>query len=145
MITVKSQFAFFDTKKVSSKVDRMRIRELARAGGFVRTTAKRSIRKRKSSSLPGKPPSSHTGDLKKIFFGYDRQSESVVVGPTKFKRGNDPETLEHGGTTYIYRRDGKTGKMVRTKVRVKARPYMNPALVKTAPRFPGVFKNGLKG
>ena len=145
MITIKSQFAFFDTKKVTRSVDRMRIRSLAQAGGFVRTTAKQSIRKRKKTSVPGKPPSSHSGELKQIFFGYDKRSDSTLVGPLKFKRGNAPEVLEHGGTTSIYRRNKATGKLEQTKVRIKARPYMSAAAIKAAPRFPGVFKNGLKG
>ena len=143
MITVKSQFAFFDTKKVTSSVDRMRIRGLAQAGGYVRTTAKRSIRTRKAISVPGKPPSSHSGELKKIFFGYDSRSDSTVVGPLKFKKGNVPEVLEHGGTTTVYQRNKQTGRLDKKRIKIKPRQYMQPALVKTAPRFPGVFKGKL--
>ena len=130
MLRVRAQFSFFDTPRVVRSVDRMRRRELARAGGFVRTTSRRSIRKRKGTSLPGRTPHSHTGDLKKIYFGYDDATDSTVVGPLGFKKSNAPSTLEHGGFTLIRRRDPKTGHVTRKRVFIKKRPYMEPALMK---------------
>ena len=50
----------------------------------VRTTARHSIHKRKRTIAPGEPPSSHTGLLRRfIFFGYDRERRSVVIGPAR--------------------------------------------------------------
>src|SRR5690606_28852572 len=92
---------FFDRKAVTSRVDRATRRVLSRFGAFVRRTARSSIRKRKRTSEPGKPPSSHTGMLKKfIFFGYDPRRDSVVIGPVRLSqkgRGEAPSLLEYGG------------------------------------------------
>ena len=144
MITVRGQFAFFDSPKVVKSVDRMRQRQLARAGGMVRTTSKRSIRKRKKPSLPGNPPHSHTGDLRKIFFGYDKSNDSVIVGPLGFKNSKAPQALEHGGYVMLRRRDKKTGELVIKPVLIRKRAYMQPALETVAPQIPGLFKNKLR-
>ena len=50
---------FFDKPGVMNRVDRGKMRVLSRFGAFVRKTAIWSIRTRKKSSQPGKPPSSH--------------------------------------------------------------------------------------
>lgn len=145
MITVRSQFNFFDNEKVQKAADRMKIRGLARASGFVRTTARRSIRRRKKNSFPGEPPHAHSGEIKLIFFGYDERTGTSVIGPLDFKRRHIPEVLEHGGTSTGYRRNAKTGQVERVEYQVEARPFMNPALLKAVPVFPGEFKNGLRG
>ena len=78
---------FFDRQAVISKVDAATRRVLSRFGAFVRRSAKSSIRKRKKAAPPGQPPSSHTGLLKKfIFFGYDADRRSVVIGPTRLNQ-----------------------------------------------------------
>lgn len=96
---------FFDSRAVTSRVDPAKRRVLSRFGAFVRTRSKSSIRKRKAASRPGAPPSSHTGLLKKfIFFSYEPQKESVVIGPEKLsgRAGRDvPEILEDGGRTVM--------------------------------------------
>ena len=59
---------FFDRQRVMSG-DRATRKVFSKFGAFVRQTARSSIRKRKSISEPGQPPSSHTGLLKRnIFF-----------------------------------------------------------------------------
>jgi len=145
MISMNTKFAFFDSPKVIRSVDRMKRRELAQAGGFVRTTSRRSIRKRKRVSLPGQPPSSHSGELRQIRFGFDSKRDSVVVGPVKFKKGNIPQALEHGGITTVLRRNPNSGKIEKKRIRIKARPSMDPALQKAIPRFPGLFRDSLRG
>jgi len=126
---------FFDRRAVRGKVDRTTRRVLSRFGAFVRRTARQSIRKRKKPSRPGQPPSSHTGLLKKfIFFGYEPQQRSVVIGPvqlTQKGRGEAPSLLEHGGSATISYR-GK-----RKRARIRQRPFMNPALEKEQPKLPG--------
>ena len=98
---------FFDKKAVTNKVDAGTRRVLSKFGAFVRRTAQSSIRKRKRISKPGEPPSSHIGLLKKfIFFDYNPDSRSVVIGPVRLSqngRGEAPSLLEHGGM-------GKVGK-----------------------------------
>jgi len=98
---VKFKSIFFDRAAVLNAVDKGTKNVLSKFGAFVRTTARHSIKKRKSASPAGSPPSSHTGLLKKfIFFGYDRDEQSVVIGPAKLNSGtNAPHTLEHGGTS----------------------------------------------
>ncbi len=54
---------FFDRKRVVDATDRATRRVLSKFGAFVRQTARRSIRRRRSVSQPGQPPSSHTGLL----------------------------------------------------------------------------------
>ena len=85
MIGMKLQQAkglFFDRASVMSAADRATRRVLSKFGAYVRQTARTSIRKRKSISQPGQPPSSHTGLLKRnIFFVFSPDTQSVVIGP----------------------------------------------------------------
>ncbi len=122
---LKLKILFFDTAKVIAATDRATRKVLSRFGAFVRRTAKGSIRKRKKSAPPGKPPSSHTGLLKKfIFFGYEPKRRSVVIGSvrlTKNNRGDAPSVLEYGGRTTI-REKGK-----KKRVSIRPRPFMGPA------------------
>jgi len=128
---------FFDKKAVTSRTDRTTRRVLSRFGAFVRRTARQSIRKRKKPAPPGKPPSSHTGLLKKfIFFGYEPQKRSVVIGPVRLSqkgRGEAPALLEHGGT-------GKAGKK---RVRYRPRPFMVPAFEKEQPKLPAMWRDSI--
>ena len=97
------KLAFLDTVEVQKQADQATLAGLKKIGAFVRTRARSSIRKRKKSAPPGRPPHSHRGDLKRlIFFTWDPSTRSVVVGPVKFesKQGGmvpAPQLLEHGG------------------------------------------------
>jgi len=136
---------FFDTKTVRAKTDKATRRVLSRFGAFVRQTAKRSIRKRKKASQPGRPPSSHVGRLKKfIYFGFDVVRRSVVIGPVRLTqkgRGAAPPALEHGGvvTMRARRRGGK-----RTRARIRPRPFMGPALEKEKQQLPALWRDSVK-
>jgi len=135
---------FFDRKKVIHAADRANRRNLSKAGAFIRTTAKHSIRKRKAASAPGSPPSSHTGLLRRfIFFGYERARQTVVVGPMRLnqKAGTAPAALEHGGTSFV--EDTRRWRRKR-RLRIAARPFMGPALAKEAPKFPKLWANSIK-
>lgn len=92
---------FFSSKEVQSHVDKETRQVFSKFGAHVRRRARQSIRKRKTASPPGKPPSSHSGKLKRfIFFGYDKTKRSVVVGPVRLtgkNKGDAPELLEYGG------------------------------------------------
>ncbi len=136
---------FFDTDRVKRAADSAARKNLSKAGAFVRTAAKSSIRKRKAISAPGQPPSSHTGLLKKfIFFGYDAARKTVVVGPMRLnqKIGAAPEALEHGGPSTVV--TGRRNRRRKRRIRVKARPYMGPALEKEAPKFAGLWANSVR-
>jgi hypothetical protein len=142
MIRMKPGILFFDSKAVARKVDTATRRVLSRFGAFVRRTARSSIRKRKRTSQPGSPPSSHTGLLKKfIFFGYEPARKSVVIGPVRLSqngRGEAPHLLEYGGTGTVERK----GKRRRAKVR--ARPFMGPAFEKEEPKLAAMWRDSIK-
>lgn len=125
-----TQFVFFDSKLVLRATDRATRKALSKFGAYVRTRARTSIRKRRRVSSPGSPPSSHTGKLKKsVFFGYDVNNKSVVVGPLKY-RTNAADALENGaisgGKTYL------------------PRPFMSPAFRRELPNAPKLFKDSIK-
>lgn len=125
---------FFDAEKVKRALDRGARRGLARYGGFVRTVSRRSIKNRRKSSAPGKPPSSHTGLLRRfIFFFYDLPSRSVVIGPTPINSPGEkgiPERLEKGGTVNRGSRS----------VYYPPRPYMGPAAEEANKRLKDFFE-----
>ena len=145
MIDMRIKSLFFDRPKVQRAMDRAKRRSLSRAGAFIRQRARTSIRKRKRQSRPGQPPSSHTGLLRRfILFGYDRRSDSVVVGPVGFRRSRAPNVLEFGGrTTVELRRRG--GRRQKRTVRIAARPYKRPALEKERTQLPAVWRNSVRG
>lgn len=111
MISVSARIKdfFFDRLKVQNAVDKKRLNLLGAAGGYVRRTARNSMKnkgrarkppknmngtayqrwldeiKNAPSAPPGSPPFCHTDDpvvtLKNILYGYDMSSGGVVVGP----------------------------------------------------------------
>ena len=141
MIGMKFKRMFFTSKAVLSATDRATRRVLSKFGAYVRRTAKSSIRKRKAISAPGKPPSSHTGLLKRfILFGYDPAKRSVVIGPlrlTRGGRGDAPRALEEGGTSRMVRRGRKK------RLKIKARPFMGPAMEKEKPKLPQMWRDSV--
>ncbi|NLW85067.1 MAG: hypothetical protein GXY41_11800 [Phycisphaerae bacterium] len=129
---------FFDSPKVLGAVDTATRKVFSRFGAFVRRTARGSIRKRKASSAPGAPPSSHTGLLKRfIFFSFDPARKSVVIGPmrlTENNRGDAPSALEYGGTVTVDKKN----------VTVRSRPYMGPAFEKEKAALPALWRDSVK-
>jgi phage gpG-like protein len=132
----KMKSMFFDRKAVMSAVDTTTRKVLSKFGAFVRTTARHSIKKRKSAAPAGSPPSSHTGLLKKfIFFGYDKDAKSVVIGPAKLNTGTEaPHTLEYSGVTKVKGR----------KAHIKARPYMHPAFESEKDKLPAMWRDSIR-
>lgn len=124
------QFVFFDKPQVDAAVERGAKRALSRFGAYVRTRARSSIRTRKRASRPGQPPSNHTGDLKKrIYFGYDSQTKSVVAGPLPYHKGV-AHIIEYGG---IY-----------GGILYRARPFMRPAFERELSNAERLFKDQIK-
>ena len=143
---------------MTSAVDRAERRVLSRFGAFVRRTAKQSIRRRKRVSQPGKPPSSHSGELKRmIFFAYDPIDRDVVVGPVRVVttaggKGNRnrrslgtlgdvrtvPALLETGGRV---QRRTKSGTRTLT---YRPRPYMMPAFQKELAKMPDMLEDSVR-
>ena len=146
MITMRIKDMFFDRHVVMAAVDNAKRKVLSKAGAFIRTAAKTSIRKRKGSAPPGAPPHSHEGSLRRlILFGYDKANDSVVVGPVGFKKSDAPSVLEYGGDTVVLRRvGGRGGKLTSQKVKIAPRPYMTPALEKERPKLPLLWRNAVR-
>ncbi|MCW5775997.1 MAG: hypothetical protein KIS87_06130 [Phycisphaeraceae bacterium] len=143
MITMRIKDMFFDRHVVIRAMDSAKRKVLSQAGAFIRTAAKTSIRKRKGTAPPGKPPHSHEGSLRKwILFGYDRASDSVVVGPVGFAKSTAPRALEHGGETVVHTR--RKGRLTSRKVKIAARPFMAPALEKERPKLPLLWRNSIR-
>jgi hypothetical protein len=131
---------FFDRVKVMNAVDKATRGVLSKFGAFVRQRAKTSIRPRKGTSPPGLPPYSHTGLLRRfIFFSYDNERHSVVIGPTLINTPTGaPETLEHGGATTILDRRR------RKRVTIQPRPYMGPAFEAEKAQLPSLWRNSVR-
>jgi len=146
---------FFDRKAVTSRVDKATRRVFSRFGSFVRSTARKSIRKvsgkKKLPSKPGQPPKSRKGHLKRfILFGYDADRRSVVIGPKALGSSpTAPEALEYGGTSRVNVWTGKwlgRGKPERARknVNIRARPYMGPAFERELPQLPQMWRDSVK-
>lgn len=129
---------FFDSEKVLRAVDAGTRKALSRFGAFVRTRARSSMRKRKNGhSRPGQPPFvKEKGLLKKLlFFSYDPQTKSVVVGPARINKSTVPAVHEFGGRL----------KVGRKAVRYRPRPFMGPALKAELPKFADQFRGVVGG
>lgn len=133
---------FFDRPAVIRAMRPARLRYFSRAGGAVRLTARRSMRRKKDpnqASPPGRPPYAHQGGLREgIWYGYDEHRDSVVIGPTLFKSSRvrkgsmtTPALHEHGGRRFNPR-SGQDHVY-------PARPYMQPALDVVQPRLPQMY------
>ncbi len=142
MINLKVRELFFNTKAVTSRVDKATWRVLSKFGAFVRIAARHSIRKRKRISLPGAPPSSHTGLLRRhIYFSYEPQRKTVVVGPVVLGGGEAvvPPLLEHGGRVMGKDRAGKT-----VVKEYRGRPFMGPAFEEVEPKLSAMWANSVR-
>ena len=129
---------FFDRQAVQQAVDKAARKNLSKFGAFVRRIAQTSIRSRKRISEPGQPPSSHTGLLKRhIYFAYDGQKKSVVIGPVAWKKRGSftvPEVLEYGGQV----------REANQRYNYRSRPFMRPAFEKGKARIKDIWKDSIK-
>jgi len=113
----------FDSQKVRRKAKQGSIKSLGHAAATIRLTAKRSIRKRKGPSPKGTPPHTRTKRLpSSILYCVDKTREMAVIGPSRRIVGIAGAEHEHGGR---WRQE-----------QFPRRPFMFPALEKTAPRLP---------
>lgn len=146
---------FLNRSAIANAVDRGRRTALVRGGGYVRKTARNSIKKRKGPSRPGRPPHSRTGLLRAhIYFSWDPGSQTVVIGPAAFAKPTGvPKILERGGSRPSRRNEyaritngvgrDSSGRFtsqaewvkMRGRVRIAARPFMLPAMRKSAPKL----------
>lgn len=133
---------FFDRAAVIGAMDATARKVLSKFGAFVRRSAQLSIRTRKGHSPPGSPPHGHVGLLRKfIFFSWDNDRRSVVVGPAKLNgraSSDAPKALEYGGW---FNRRGRNGPRV---ANYPARPFMGPAFDANLPKLPKMWAGALR-
>lgn len=137
-----SALLFFDRPAVESAVDKATKKALSKFGSFVRKTARQSIRKRKRISREGEPPTNRLGTLKRfIFFAYEPDSKSVVIGPERLSKiGNAPQALEYGGRSMFFNK--RIGKVVSSEI--KEHPYMRPAFAENLPKAAACLRGEIK-
>lgn len=154
---------FFDRAAVIRRTDAATRRNHSKFGAFLRQNARRSLKYQEATSSAGDPPAVHktmtrpgkvskkTGKAGKpqgvsplrefLFFAQDPARKSVVVGPAKLnaKLGDAPRALEYGGTSEVRIPGGGT-----RMVRIRARPYVRPALSETIRELPAIWRDSIK-
>lgn len=151
----QSKQMFFDRQAVIDAVGKANAKNLSKAGAFIRRSARSSLRRRKRASVPGSPPSVHSRDpvasLKNIWFVFDPQSRSVIVGPLKLNgpvrlhgsnRTTVPALQELGGVAVIS--EGPRRRRRERLATYPKRPFMGPALQRELPKFTGLWANSVK-
>ena len=112
-----------DVNKVIRKARRENPRRLGHGAALIRLTARRSIRTSKRPAPKGHPP--HTRGQKRlrnaILYVVERQRERALAGPSHRIAGVSGGEHEHG---------------LDWRKPMDERPFMQPALEKTAPRLP---------
>lgn len=85
-------------------------------------------------SKPGEPPRMIGGQIKQfLFFSYDKDARSVVIGPATIDRPTGaPRVLEESGE--VTTRNGR--------VRIEKRPYMQPAFAANISKLPSLLAGG---
>jgi hypothetical protein len=162
-VDIKIRSLFFDREKIIKAMDRASRRALSRAGAFIRTAARSSIKTRAygTTSTPGQPPFDHTGfalqrenrrrkrlgqaklvrkktafnqGIRAILFGYDDENKSVVIGPLKFGNKGDSTVPS------LLEFGGETTNHRGRQITIKPRPFMAPALKKELPNLPAKWR-----
>lgn len=148
IVTMHLKAFFFDRERVKRAVDAAKLRVLSQIGGTIRKIVRHSIRQRENFNLaspPGRPPYSHQGLLRRlILYGYDRGSDSVVVGPVGSRGSVVPNVLEFGGMSTRTSWDAVNHRIVEKRVRIRPRPYMRPALARELPKIPDRWRGSVR-
>lgn len=143
---------FFDRPAVMKAVEAKERRVLMKVGAYVMTSAKSSIRSKRRPtkgrkrrgrpvkfSKPGEPPISWSRrGIKRIFYYWNREAQTVGVGPEQFGNVDITGTLELGGLAKF--KDPATGNM--KQGRWEPRPFMGPALEKNETKILDIFEDG---
>jgi len=121
----------FDAATVRRRVRQANIESLGRAGGAIRLTARRSIRRSDKPSAPGSPPHTRKGQLSRaIMYAVEQQKQCVVIGPEYATLGPAGVPHEFGGS---FR--GQS---------YQKRPFMGPALMKIKDRLPSQWAGSIR-
>jgi len=130
MITLKMR-SKTNFGRVKKRVDKSKRRVLSKAGSYVFTTARQSIKRRKSKSPVGSPPSTRKGEIKRaVLFAVEPDKDRVTIGPA-FSRIKRVGMAHEFGTRF-------------RKQKFKKRPFMGPAFTKNKDEFPKLWKNSVR-
>lgn len=152
-VTLKNIKIVMNAQAILTPAEKFQNRLLKQFGGYVRTTARRSIRpanRKRQTSEPGQPPLFHRGRLTykdTIFFVVDARRKEVVIGGVLLSDTKSetavPGVLEHGGIAIFRQKRGK-GQVFRKSARVLPRPHMAPAFSKAVDKFlPELIRGGI--
>lgn len=121
----------FDREGLLARVARASKEVLKRMGAYVRTAARRKVKTGEKPSVPGTPPHTRHGALKRgILFGLERGGKSVVIGPSEKFVGTSASAHEFGGA---YKKE-----------RYPKRPLMGPALKESSPHLARLWQDAVK-
>lgn len=121
----------FDADGLVARAAKASVDVLRRMGAYIRRAAQSKVRQSRNPSRSGEPPHTRRGALKRgILFGVDRQSNSIVVGPSIRFVGTSMQAHEFGGG---YKRE-----------RYPKRPLMGPSLRESAPHLAKMWENAVK-
>lgn len=88
----------FNRRAIKRRSDSASVNALFSAAAYVRTTARRSIRKAKKASRPGSPPHTRQGQLRRsILFAVNTSRLFAVVGPAASLISDIARYHEFGG------------------------------------------------
>ena len=125
-VTTKKSF-----DKVKAKSQQGTFKSLGHAAASIRLIARRSIRRRQTAAMPGTPPNTRRGQLKRsIMYSLDKQRGVALIGPDFDVVGAAGKAHEFGGN---FRRE-----------RYPKRPFMGPALEKVKDRLPSMWAGSIR-
>jgi phage gpG-like protein len=125
-VTTKKSF-----DKVKAKSQQGNFKSLGHAAASIRLIARRSIRRRQTAAMPGTPPNTRRGQLKRsIMYSLDKQRGVALIGPDFDVVGTAGKAHEFGGN---FRRE-----------RYPKRPFMGPALEKVKDRLPSMWAGSIR-
>jgi len=125
-VTVKKSF-----DQVKRKAQQGNFESLSHAAASIRLIARRSIRRRQTAAMPGNPPHTRQGQLKRsIMYAIDKQRGVALIGPSFDFIGAAGKAHELGGK---FRRE-----------RYPKRPFMGPALDKVKDRLPSLWTSRMQ-
>jgi len=130
MITIRVRTRV-STAQIQRKVQQGNFKSLGHAAATIRLVARRSIRRRKPAAMPGNPPHTRRGQLKRsIMYALDKQRGVALIGPIFELIGTAGKAHEFGGK---FRRE-----------RYPKRPFMGPALEKVKDRLPPMWAGSIR-
>jgi len=125
-VTIKKSF-----DQVKRKAQQGNFESLNHAAATIRLIARRSIRKRQTAAMPGNPPHTRQGQLKRsIMYAIDKQRGVALIGPSFDFIGTAGKAHELGGKF--------------RKERYPKRPFMGPALEKVKDRLPSMWSSRMQ-